>query len=137
MGVKVSAAFHLPLNLPHAAKVSTRLVFFMERWCSSGILRPTAESAHARVWELGLRICGCLAPCLDEEDNPPDMEAQDIARRVSDLGRALVQEVEFIGLGDDRFGQAVRNLFECLSRGQEGAALSLRAGENPDSPLRP
>jgi hypothetical protein len=128
MGVKVSAAFHLPLNLPHAAKVSTRLVFFMERWCSSGILRPTAESAHARVWELGLRICGCLAPCL---------EAQDIARRVSDLGRALVQEGEFIGLGDDRFGQAVRNLFECLSRGQEGAALSLRAGENPDSPLRP
>jgi hypothetical protein len=41
------------------------------------------------------------------------------------------------GIADDRLGQAVRNLFECLELGEEGAEISLRAGENPDSALRP
>ncbi len=52
-------------------------------------------------------------------------------------GEFLVDELEARGWKDDRLGQTVRNLFECLERGAEGAALSLRAGEDPRSPLRP
>jgi hypothetical protein len=40
-------------------------------------------------------------------------------------------------LGHDRLGQCVRNFFECLELGREGAAISLRAGENPRSMQRP
>ena len=46
-------------------------------------------------------------------------------------------DIEKNKLGGDRLGQAVRNLFECLALGEEGAAISLRAGENPRSTLRP
>ena len=46
-------------------------------------------------------------------------------------------DIERLHIGDDRLGQAVRNFFECLGLGVEGARLSLLAGENPDSALRP
>jgi hypothetical protein len=36
----------------------------------------------------------------------------------------------------DRLGQHVRNLFECLGLAEEGAQLSLKCGERPDSPMR-
>ena len=48
-----------------------------------------------------------------------------------------MDEIEKAGAGADRLGQQVRNLFECLELGEEGAAISLRAGENPRSLLRP
>jgi hypothetical protein len=53
------------------------------------------------------------------------------------LGRRLVECIEADEVGSDRVGQCVRNLFECLALGQEGAALSLRAGEDPNSLQRP
>ena len=37
----------------------------------------------------------------------------------------------------DRLGQLVRNYFECLELGAEGAEISLRAGEDPRSLQRP
>ena len=46
-------------------------------------------------------------------------------------------EIERLKLGSDRLGQHVRNLFECLELGEEGAQISLRAGENPNSVQRP
>ena len=52
-------------------------------------------------------------------------------------GRKLVEEIERMGIGEDRLGQAVRNLFECLGFAEEGAAISLRAGEDPNSLMRP
>jgi hypothetical protein len=39
-------------------------------------------------------------------------------------------------LRDERLGQAVRNLFECLGLPEEGADLGLQCGESPDSLLR-
>lgn len=53
------------------------------------------------------------------------------------LGRALVDVFEQSHVADDRLGQCVRNLFECLGWGREGAEISLRAGENPRSLQRP
>jgi hypothetical protein len=49
----------------------------------------------------------------------------------------VVDDIEKSGVGYDRLGQAVRNLFECLSMGEEGSRISLRAGENPGSTMRP
>ena len=54
-----------------------------------------------------------------------------------DLVYQLVDEIERHALGEDRLGECIRNLFECLELGAEGAVLSLRAGENPDSLQRP
>jgi hypothetical protein len=48
-----------------------------------------------------------------------------------------VDAIEALGVGEDRLGQNVRNLFECLGLGQEGAEISLRAGEDPRSLMRP
>jgi len=48
-----------------------------------------------------------------------------------------VGEIEAAGYQGDRLGQSVRNLFECLGLAEEGAELSLRCGERPDSLLRP
>ena len=116
------AHFDLPLNLPHAATIAGRIV------------RLLADT-----------------PCLEqaEELQEPllfyqltdDFSASEAAYRVRDgaarRGRQLVADIERLGLGHDRLGQCLRNLFECLELGEEGAALGLLAGENPDSLQRP
>jgi hypothetical protein len=130
-------SFDLPLNLHHAAKIAGRLVFYMERWRTVGMLNDGTNEGHSEAWRLCQRLATVLNPCLDDEDNPVDFKARAYQTEAADLGRQLVVAVEAIGLGDDRFGQALRNLFECLSLGLEGAVLSLRVGEKPDSPLRP
>jgi hypothetical protein len=63
--------------------------------------------------------------------------AKVVIAEVVALARKMVDAFERDGIADDRLGQAVRNLFECLELGAEGAEISLRAGENPDSALRP
>ncbi|MFZ5495316.1 MAG: hypothetical protein ACOZE5_08265 [Verrucomicrobiota bacterium] len=45
--------------------------------------------------------------------------------------------MELDSLGHDRLGQGVRNYFECLELGREGAAIPLRAGKDPESMQRP
>jgi len=59
------------------------------------------------------------------------------ADAVAVVTRQLVGEIEAAGYQGDRLGQCVRNLFECLGLAEEGAELSLRCGERPDSLLRP
>jgi hypothetical protein len=79
-----------------------------------------------------------LEPWRDQEDNGPAEAAEKARQSAAALGRMIVDVVEKSkGVGYDRLGQAVRNLFECLSMGEEGARISLRAGENPNSTLRP
>jgi hypothetical protein len=53
------------------------------------------------------------------------------------MARELVALLEPTRLKGDRLGQLIRNLFECLELGKEGAEISLRAGENPNSLQRP
>jgi len=118
--------FKIPLNLPHASTIAHRILY------------------HARTRDAGpeaLRIVGdliaVLEPWRDREDNGPAEGAEQGRHQAAALGRALVDEIEKNRTGSDRLGQAVRNLFECLALGEEGAAISLRAGENPNSTLRP
>jgi hypothetical protein len=123
----VSAAhFNLPLNLPHAATIAHRILYHVRNGEGSA-------DALARADEL----MELLGPWRDREENGADDEAERVRQAAAALGRRIVEAVEGSICRSDRLGQAVRNLFECLALGAEGAAISLRAGENPNSTLRP
>ena len=118
--------FDVPLNLPHATTIALRLVTQLERLTSD---EPTLDLAD--------RLIGVLAPWQVADANPPPGEAKPVVDECAALARAIVVECERLSVRDDRLGQMARNLFECLELGAEGAEISLRAGENPDSLMRP
>jgi len=70
-------------------------------------------------------------------EDPADVVGDQVAEEAAGAGRELVIEIEKQGLAEDRLGQAIRNLFECLGFPEEGANISLRAGEDPNSLMRP
>jgi hypothetical protein len=127
----MTAFFDLPLNIPHAATVAWRIprVMASRGWADE----PWGEGL--------LQHAGMLEQRLSEyrhaDDNPDSAEAEEVCQEAADLARTLVAEMERAGVGDDRVGQCIRNLFECLGMGREGAEISLRAGESPNSPQRP
>lgn len=125
------AYFDIPLDIPHAGKVATRICVLLD---SRGYL---SDARFLPLLEKAQEMENLLIPYRYDEENPPDEEAERIQREAADLGRAFVAEIERVGAGEDRLGQCIRNLFECLERGREGAALSLRAGESPRSLQRP
>src|SRR2546423_14875 len=123
----MAAAFiNLPLNLPHAATIVHRILHHMR-----------GRGAPPESLERVRGLIGLLEPWRDHEDNGPAEAAEKVRQSAAALGRRVVDDIEKSGVGYDRLGQAVRNLFECLSMGEEGARLSLRAGENPRSTMRP
>lgn len=117
----MAAFFRLPLNLPHAATLAARIRYH---------LRGAAS-------DLSERLVVLLDPYRERDGNPPPEEAAPVVADAASLARQIVDVVEQAKLGHDRLGQAIRNLFEVLELGEEGAAISLRAGENPCSVLRP
>lgn len=127
----VVAAFRIPLNLPHAGTLSMRIEYHVRRRLGRigdeerELLKKTAE------------LQDLLAPCRAERENPAPEEARRVTEQAAALGRSIVGDVERLNLKDDRLGQSIRNLFECLELGEEGAQISLRAGEDPNSALRP
>ncbi len=123
--------FYIPLNLPHAGRVMRRIVPLLPSRRPSG--DPAADTALA----VSLQLVGLLDPCLDSDENPPGREAAALRDRAAVLGRQLVAAIELGGFGHDRLGQCIRNFFECLELGIEGAQISLRAGEDPQSLQRP
>jgi len=119
--------FKIPLNLPHAGTLATRILYFLSPRVSEPGVLETAE-----------KLIALLAPYRQSGENPPlEEEARRATGEAAALGRTLVNDIERLRAGHDRLGQTLRNLFECLELGEEGAILSLRAGENPDSVLRP
>jgi hypothetical protein len=116
--------FHVALNLPHAGRVARRIVALLK-------VSPGA------AFETSVAMALMLDPWLDRDENPPGAEAVALRERAAQLGRTLVDQIEDENLGQDRLGQCVRNYFECLELGREGALISLRAGENPKSIQRP
>lgn len=120
----------IPMNLPHAATLSRRIEYYVR------IAIPERGPQHAPLLQLTDRLQVLLGPIGAAGDDPPREEALAMAAQAAALGRSIVDGVEEMKLGHDRLGQAIRNLFECLELGEEGAALSLRAGENPNSALR-
>lgn len=125
------AHFRIPLNLPHAGTIAARIEHYLLRLgCAGG-------NGHTALLAKVERLRVLLGPYQASGENPAEAEARRVASEVASMGRSIVDDIERIGLKDDRLGQCVRNLFECIERGEEGADLSLRAGENPRSPLRP
>jgi hypothetical protein len=121
--------FDIPLDLPHAARMADRILDLLERSCEAdGIEAPELMAAAQRLSNFLFRY-------TEDSDNPPD--GYRIRDEAALLGRALVDEMERSGITGDRLGQYVRNFFECLELGKEGAEISLRAGERPDSLQRP
>jgi hypothetical protein len=118
--------FKVPLNLPHAGRIARRI--------ASLLSNETVDDAVVRTV---VEIQALLEPSLELDDNPPFALAMEIRDRAAVLARRLVDQLEAAKVGHDRLGQCVRNLFECLELGPEGAEISLRAGENPKSLQRP
>lgn len=123
------AHFDIPLDLPHAARIADRILILVEKHAEElNIEAPGVIEKAEQLWSL-------LFKYTPEEDNPPNAMA--IREEAASIGRQLVDEMAAASLGSDRLGQLVRNFFECLELGAEGADLSLRAGENPNSLQRP
>ncbi len=123
------AHFDIPLDIPHAGRIADRLLSLIGRTLAElEIDAPTLMEKAEELWTLLFRF-------TSEEDNPS--EALRLRDEAAGLGRQLVSEMERAKLGTDRLGQLIRNLFECLELGAEGAEISLRAGENPQSLQRP
>ncbi|MCC6546041.1 hypothetical protein IT570_02645 [Candidatus Sumerlaeota bacterium] len=123
--------FNIPLDLPHAGTVSIRIAQTLER---NGAFRKEDTDT---LKSLVVTLVQMLAPYKEEGENPRQDRAIIARDNAAKIARQIVDEIERTHSQDDRVGQCVRNLFECLELGEEGAAISLRAGENPKSPQRP
>jgi hypothetical protein len=125
------AHFDIPLDLPHASRLADRILDLMERHLDElGQEAPLAIDAAERLSSLLFRFS-------DEELIPTDAESLHARDEAAVVARELVSHIESSPLSGDRLGQYIRNLFECLELGAEGAEISLRAGENPGSLQRP
>ena len=123
------AHFEIPLDLPHAGRIADRIVALLEKHTEElGLDVP-------EVMDIADRLSSYLFRNGGGDDNPPN--ATEVRDEAAMLGRQLVDAMEAAHLTGDRLGQLVRNLFECLELGKEGAEISLRAGENPKSLQRP
>ncbi len=107
------------------------------RGASSSSSRRAGDPTAPRRSPGARQLLALLEPCVELDENPARALALQLRERAAVLGRTLVDQIESGGLGFDRLGQCVRNLFECLELGREGAAISLRAGEDPRSLQRP
>lgn len=125
------AHFQIPLDLPHAGRLADRLVTLLSRHFEE------LELDCPDVMDAAERLQSFLVPFTEMDENPPEVEGLIARDEAAELGRALVAQLEAANVRGDRLGQLVRNLFECLELGEEGAAISLRAGENPASLQRP
>ncbi len=123
--------FKVALNLPHAGRIARRIAALLAQ--EAGTERAAADAARRTVAE----IQELLEPVIELEENPPLPFGIELRDQAAGLGRRLVTQIESAGLGHDRLGQCVRNFFECLELGREGADISLRAGESPRSLQRP
>lgn len=123
--------FQVALNLPHAGRVALRIAHHLPPAVKNG------GGATERARAIADELVALLSPYFELGENPPRDAAFQARDQAAVLGRTLVDQIEQGRLGHDRLGQCVRNLFECLELGREGAIISLRAGEDPKSFQRP
>lgn len=123
--------FNIPLDLPHAGRLADRLQQMLEKSADPD------DPRFAEMFDLVDRLSAILFPFFAKDENPPLPEGYGTRDEAAAVARRIVEYIEQFEVGYDRLGQCVRNLFECLELGEEGADISLRAGENPDSLQRP
>lgn len=125
------AHFDIPLDIPHAGRMADRIFNLLERHTEENGIEA------GEVLEVAERMSGLLFRYSANDDNPEGSEAESVRQEAAQLGRELVEKLVAAGIRGDRLGQYVRNFFECLELGEEGAAIALRAGEDPNSLQRP
>ncbi|HNM47862.1 MAG TPA: hypothetical protein PKH51_12650, partial [Candidatus Sumerlaeota bacterium] len=123
--------FNIPLDLPPPGTISVRIAQTMKH--NGAFLIEDSDKMKTLV----VTLVQMLAPYKEDGENPRQDKAIIARDNAAAIARQIVDEIERLGAQDDRVGQYVRNLFECFELGEEGAAISLRAGENPNSPQRP
>src|SRR5262249_49998894 len=126
------AFYKVPVNLPHAATIVRRI----EHRLSGSAASLDDDERSDELWRLAQMLSNQLGRYEGGQD-PGESEAAAVIEGAASTGRLLVDEIEKLEIGEDRLGQLIRNLFECLGLGEEGAEISLRAGENPNSLMRP
>jgi hypothetical protein len=124
------AFYNVPVNLPHAATIANRIE--MRLAALQVFDNPEAENLGVLIEDLQETIGK-----YDGAEDPSDQESEEVVEKAAIIARNIVNEIEQLNAGEDRLGQLIRNLFECLGLGKEGAEISLRAGEDPNSLLRP
>ena len=127
----MTAHFDIPLDLPHAGRIADRILALLERHAEEHSLDAP------ELLDTAEQLSNLLFRYTDAEENPDGLQAMRVKDEAAELGRKLVGEMERANIAGDRIGQFVRNLFECLELGAEGAEISLRAGEDPHSLQRP
>ncbi len=120
---------YVDINLPHARTVILRIGRTLE---FLGAFRPDGDSGPA----LPNAFDALEKEAAQHEEDPALPEALRAADAVAERARGVVEAIAATEVRSDRLGQHVRNLFECLGLAAEGALLSLRCGERPDSPMR-
>ena len=117
-------------DIEHALRLVDRMIERLD-----GRLDPEHDGHRA----LRAHLSGLARLLLlrDGEDDPEDPATAALLDQAQGMATAFVDGVVAFELGGDRLGQNVRNLFECLGAATLGAEQSLRAGEDPDSLLRP
>ena len=121
---------YVRINLPHARTIVERIGRTLDVLGGFGHeANGGAQPLSDALAELG----GALRPFDTDPVAEEALRAADVAAA---KGRTLVDVIALTPYQSDRLGQHVRNLFECLGLPEEGALLSLRCGEKPDSPLR-
>ena len=121
---------YVNINLPHARTIVQRIGRSLEALGAFG--EASNGGAHG-VHEVFQQLGQAVEPF---EEDPAQDAALQAADAAAERARALVSAILETPARGDRLGQHVRNLFECLGLAEEGATLSLRCGERPDSPMR-
>src|SRR2546425_12636712 len=111
----MAAHFDLPLDLPHAATISARIVRRLEQDPD----RAALATAHRLVWLL-LRY-------HETGENPAVDEAALVVGRAARPGPAVVDAGERAGVGPRRLRPALRHPLGGRSMGAGGAAVLPRA----------
>jgi hypothetical protein len=118
------------INLPHARTILGRIGRSLEALGAFG------EQGNGGALGLHAAYARLEEDVSVFDEDPPFEDALAAADALAVRARALVGAILETPCRGDRLGQSVRNLFECLGLAEEGAELSLRCGERPDSPLR-
>jgi hypothetical protein len=118
------------INRPHARTIVQRVGRTLE------VLGGFAEAGNGGAVALHAAFEGLEGSLRDFDGDPPAEEAVAAADTVAAKAGTLVGAILATPCRSDRLGQHVRNLFECLGLAEEGAQLSLKCGERPDSPMR-
>jgi len=125
-------AYHryVNINLPHARTIVQRIGRSLEALGAFGEASNGGARGLHGAFE---RLEQGVEPF---EEDPAQDAALKAADAIAERARTLVGAILDTPARGDRLGQHVRNLFECLGLAEEGATLSLRCGERPDSPMR-